>query len=64
MSTNRVEGAAKTVGGKIEAGVGKLIGDTKMQVDGKAKQVEGKLQNAVGGAEDALDDAREDARNP
>ncbi|KQP45970.1 MAG: CsbD family protein [Brevundimonas sp.] len=53
---DRIEGAAKNIGGKIKEGVGKLTGDTKMQAEGKADQVEGKVQNAVGGAKDSLRD--------
>lgn len=59
MSTNRVEGAAKNIGGKIQEGVGKLVGDSKLQAEGKANQVEGKVQNAVGGVEDAIDERKD-----
>ena len=53
---DRIESAAKNIGGKIKEGVGKLTGDTKLQAEGKADQVEGKVQNAVGGAKDSLRD--------
>ncbi|WP_306002087.1 CsbD family protein [Brevundimonas sp. C43] len=53
---DRIEGAAKNIGGKIKEGVGKLTGDTKMQAEGKADQVEGKVQNTVGGVKDSLRD--------
>ena len=53
---DRIEGAAKNIGGKIKEGVGKVTGDTKMQAEGKADQVEGKVQNAVGGVKDSLKD--------
>ncbi|MBC1181162.1 CsbD family protein [Brevundimonas sp. WCHBH090558] len=53
---DRIEGAAKNIGGKIKEGVGKVTGDTKLQAEGKADQVEGKVQNAVGGAKDSLRD--------
>ncbi|QCQ98259.1 CsbD family protein [Brevundimonas sp. SGAir0440] len=53
---DRIEGAAKNIGGKIKEGVGKMTGDTKLQAEGKADQVEGKVQNAVGGAKDSLRD--------
>ena len=54
---DRVAGGLKNIGGKIEAGVGHLIGDAKMEAEGKAKQVEGKVQNSYGGAKDAVRDA-------
>ncbi|QIF81155.1 CsbD family protein [Brevundimonas sp. 'scallop'] len=53
---DRIEGAAKNIGGKIKEGVGKVTGDTKMQAEGKADQVEGKVQNTVGGVKDSLRD--------
>ena len=53
---DRIEGAAKNIGGKIKETAGKVTGDTKLQAEGKADQVEGKVQNAVGGAKDTLRD--------
>lgn len=53
---DRIEGAAKNIGGKVKEAAGKMTGDTKLQAEGKADQVEGKVQNAVGGAEDSLRD--------
>jgi uncharacterized protein YjbJ (UPF0337 family) len=54
MDKDRIEGAGKTMGGKIKEAAGKVTGDKKMETEGKAKQVEGKVQNAYGGAKDAL----------
>ena len=51
---DRIEGAAKNIGGKIKEGVGKLTGDEKLKAEGRADQVEGKVQNAVGGLKDTL----------
>ena len=53
---DRVEGAAKNIGGKIKEAAGKVTGDTKLQAEGKADQVEGKVQNTVGGVKDSLRD--------
>lgn len=39
--SKRVEGAAEVLGGKIRIGVGKLIGDKKMQATGKARVFDG-----------------------
>lgn len=52
MDKDRVEGAAKNIGGKIKEGVGKVTGDAKTEAEGKADQVEGKAQNTVGGIKD------------
>lgn len=51
---DRIEGAAKNIGGKIKEVAGKVTGDSKLEAEGKADQVAGKIQNAVGGAKDAL----------
>jgi len=55
---DRVEGAAKTMGGKVKEGLGKVTGDEKMKAEGRADQVEGKVQNTVGGVKDAVRDGR------
>ncbi|MES2860036.1 MAG: CsbD family protein [Pseudomonadota bacterium] len=57
---DRVEGAAKTIGGNIKEAAGKLTGDEKLKAEGRADQLEGKVQNTVGGIKDTL---REDKRN-
>lgn len=54
---DRIEGAAKNIGGKIKEGVGKITGDEKLKAEGKADQVAGKVQNTVGGVKDSLRDA-------
>ncbi len=55
---DRVEGAAKNMGGKLKEGAGNLTGDEKLKAEGKADQVEGKIQNTVGGIKDSLKDNR------
>ena len=57
---DRVEGAAKNIGGNIKEAAGKVTGDEKLKAEGRAEQVEGKIQNAVGGVKDTL---RDDKRN-
>jgi uncharacterized protein YjbJ (UPF0337 family) len=46
---DRVEGAAKNLGGNIKETAGKITGDEKLKAEGRADQVAGKVQNAVGG---------------
>lgn len=53
---DRIEGAAKNLGGKAKEAAGKVTGDEKLKAEGRADQVEGKVQNAFGGAKDALRD--------
>ena len=54
MDKDRLIGAGKQVRGTVKQAVGKLIGDAKLQVDGKAETVEGKAQNAAGSVKDTL----------
>lgn len=53
MDKDRIAGSAKQINGKIKSGVGRIIGDKKLQTEGAAEQVEGKVQNAVCSAKDA-----------
>jgi len=54
MDKDRIAGAAKEVKGQIKETAGKVVGDGKLQAEGKADKVEGRVQNAIGGAKDAL----------
>ena len=54
MNTDRIKGAAKQAKGAVKDATGKLIGDTKLQAEGKADKIEGKVQNTVGGLDDKL----------
>lgn len=54
MDKNRIIGALKHAKGSVEEAAGRLVGDAKLQADGKAHQAEGKIQNAVGGLKDAV----------
>ncbi|MDP4033170.1 MAG: CsbD family protein [Pseudorhodobacter sp.] len=54
MDKDRVVGAAKVVKGKIKVAIGKAVGDSKLEAEGKAEKIEGKVQNAVGGLKDAI----------
>ena len=52
IDSDRVDGSAKNLGGKLKEGLGNLTGDAKLKSDGEADQIEGKTQNAVGGLKD------------
>ncbi len=54
MDKDRIAGSGKQIKGKIKEAIGKVAGDAKLQVDGKADQAEGKVQNAVGAIKDTL----------
>jgi uncharacterized protein YjbJ (UPF0337 family) len=58
MDTDRIEGAAKQVKGAVKEAFGKMVGDAKLQAEGKSDKAKGKAQNAAGGRKDS---AREKA---
>jgi len=57
MDKDRIAGAAKEIKGAAKDAIGKVIGDAKLQADGKADKAEGKVQNIIGGIKDAARDA-------
>jgi uncharacterized protein YjbJ (UPF0337 family) len=57
MDKNRTIGSAKQVKGSVKQAVGKAIGDSKLESEGKADKIEGKVQNAIGGFKDTVRDA-------
>jgi Uncharacterized protein conserved in bacteria len=54
MDKDRIEGSMKNVKGSLKEGVGKAIGDTKLETEGKMDKAAGKVQNSVGGMKDTL----------
>ena len=56
VDSNRIEGAAEDAVGKVQDGMGGLLGDGAAQARGKAKQVAGQAQGFYG---EALDTARD-----
>ena len=63
MDENRASGTARNVGGKIEEGLGRVTGDTKIQAEGIAKQVSGADQHMYGHARDLASEAAGSARD-
>ena len=57
MDKNRIAGSIKEIKGAAKEAVGKVIGDAKLQSDGKTDKAVGKIQNAVGGLNDTVRDA-------
>jgi len=54
MDKDRIVGSAKQIKGTAKEVVGKAVGDTKLESEGKADKIEGKVQNAIGGLKDTL----------
>ena len=58
MDENRLEGAAREVGGMAQEGVGRLAGNARLQAEGAINQAAGRAQNLYG---QTADTARETA---
>jgi len=54
MDDDRIKGAATNIGGKVKDATGGLLGDDKIQAEGKVDQASGQLQNAYGSAKDTV----------
>lgn len=48
MYQDRIEGSAKTLGGRVKEFFGRMFGDTKLHTEGKVDEAEGRIQNTVG----------------
>lgn len=58
MNKDKIKGAAKDIGGKIQEEAGKLIGSKEQQLKGLKNQVKGKVQQHIGNLKEAVKDAR------
>ncbi len=56
MNKDEFQGGARYVGGKVEKGVGDVVGSRDWQVDGVVDQVAGGAQNLYGRAKSAVGD--------
>ena len=54
MDENRLRGSATDIGGKVKDAAGGLLGDNRLQAEGKMDQASGQLQNAYGSAKDTM----------
>ena len=57
MDEDRLSGAARQAGGKVESAFGDLTGDTKSQAEGRVKDTVGQAQRTYGRAKDTVRDA-------
>lgn len=55
MTEERIEGAGDKFTGRLQEGIGRLLGDPKTQVEGSWNRVKGGALDAFGRAVDALD---------
>jgi uncharacterized protein YjbJ (UPF0337 family) len=57
MDKDRIKGMGDQAKGAVKDATGKVLGDSKLQAEGKADKAKGKIENAVGGAKDTVRDA-------
>jgi uncharacterized protein YjbJ (UPF0337 family) len=54
MDRDRVAGSAEYAKGSVKDSVGSVLGDTKLQAEGKLDKAQGRTQNTSGGIKDTL----------
>jgi uncharacterized protein YjbJ (UPF0337 family) len=52
MDENRIAGTARNLGGHVQEGVGRIMGDARAQAEGVVNQVKGTAQDLYGQARD------------
>jgi uncharacterized protein YjbJ (UPF0337 family) len=48
MNKDQIKGTARSVGGKVQSGVGKATGNGTQQIKGTAREMAGKVQKEFG----------------
>lgn len=54
VDRDRVAGSAEYAKGSLKDSAGSVLGDSKLQAEGKLDQAQGRAQNTVGGIKDTL----------
>jgi uncharacterized protein YjbJ (UPF0337 family) len=54
MDKDRINGSAEQAKGVVKEAAGKVLGDKKLENEGKTDKAVGKVQNAVGGLKDTV----------
>jgi len=54
MDKDRIKGSAEQAKGAVKETAGKILGDKKLETEGKTDKAAGKVQNAIGGLKDAV----------
>jgi uncharacterized protein YjbJ (UPF0337 family) len=60
MDQERIKGAARDVGGKVQEGFGRATGDVRMQAEGMANELKGRAQDLYGQARERAADVAVD----
>ena len=53
MDKDRIKGSAEQAKGAVKEVAGKILGDKKLETEGKTDKAAGQVQNAIGGLKDA-----------
>jgi uncharacterized protein YjbJ (UPF0337 family) len=48
MADDRIEGTVRTIGGKVQEGLGRATGDARTEIEGHLNQAAGAVQDAYG----------------
>ena len=62
MDKERIKGAAQEVAGSIKKALGKLVGNTKLEAEGKLDSATGAIRTAVGEGKDTVRDILKDRK--
>lgn len=57
VNRDQVEGAAKQAKGALKDAAGKVVGNERLQAEGKADKIAGKVQKGYGDAKEEVRDA-------
>jgi uncharacterized protein YjbJ (UPF0337 family) len=54
VDKDRIKGSAEQAKGTVKEVAGKILGDKKLETEGKTEKAVGQVQNAIGGLKDTL----------
>jgi uncharacterized protein YjbJ (UPF0337 family) len=54
VNKDRIKGSAEQAKGAVKETAGKVLGNKRLETEGKTDKIAGKFQNAVGRAKDAV----------
>jgi uncharacterized protein YjbJ (UPF0337 family) len=60
-TSDKIKGMANEAAGKVKSGVGSLVGNPKLEVEGALQERKGEAQQAVGKAKDTVKKIVDDA---
>jgi uncharacterized protein YjbJ (UPF0337 family) len=58
IDKDRIAGSAKEIKGAVKQAIGKVVGNVKLESEGRVEKSEGTIQNAIGGLKDTIREAK------